>query len=77
MLVKPGMMKNTAPYQIHNTRSSVRVRGKNQAGSKKIAAIKTHPSVVPASDLAKAALPELQADWLTAIEKGWAANVGN
>jgi putative spermidine/putrescine transport system substrate-binding protein len=41
------------------------------------AAIKTHPSVVPASDLAKAALPELQADWLTAIEKGWAENVGN
>jgi putative spermidine/putrescine transport system substrate-binding protein len=45
-----------------------------QAG---FAAIKTHPSVVPASELAKAALPELQADWLTAIEKGWAANVGN
>ena len=41
------------------------------------AAIKAHPSVVPAADLAKAALPELQADWLTAIEKGWAENVGN
>jgi len=41
------------------------------------AAIKTHPSVVPAAELAKAALPELQADWLTAIEKGWADNVGN
>ena len=45
-----------------------------QAG---FAAIKTHPSVVPASELAKAALPELQADWLTAIEKGWSENVGN
>ena len=45
-----------------------------QAG---FAAIKSHPSVVPASELAKAALPELQADWLTAIEKGWAENVGN
>lgn len=41
------------------------------------ASIKSHPSVVPAAELAKAALPELQADWLTAIEKGWAANVGN
>ncbi|MDP3194996.1 ABC transporter substrate-binding protein [Tabrizicola sp.] len=41
------------------------------------ATIKTHPSVVPAAELAKAALPELQADWLTAIEKGWAATVGN
>lgn len=45
-----------------------------QAG---FAAIKAHPSVVPAADLARAALPELQADWLTAIEKGWADNVGN
>ncbi|MFM7335767.1 MAG: ABC transporter substrate-binding protein [Tabrizicola sp.] len=41
------------------------------------AAIKAHPAVVPAAELAKAALPELQADWLTAIEKGWAENVGN
>jgi putative spermidine/putrescine transport system substrate-binding protein len=45
-----------------------------QAG---FAAITGHPSVVPATELAKAALPELQADWLTAIEKGWAENVGN
>lgn len=45
-----------------------------QAG---FAAIKTHPSVIPATELAKAALPELQADWLTAIEKGWAQAVGN
>lgn len=45
-----------------------------QAG---FAAIKTHPSVVSATKLAEAALPELQADWLTAIEKGWAENVGN
>jgi len=41
------------------------------------AAIKTHPAVVPAEELAKAALPELQADWLTAIEEGWKAKVGN
>lgn len=41
------------------------------------AAITAHPSVVPATELAMAALPELQADWLTAIEKGWAGNVGN
>ena len=45
-----------------------------QAG---FAAIEAHPSVVPAEELAKAALPELQADWLTAIEQGWTANVGN
>jgi putative spermidine/putrescine transport system substrate-binding protein len=51
-----------------------RISPEAQAG---FAAIKTHPSVVPATELAKAALPELQADWLTAIEKGWAENVGN
>lgn len=45
-----------------------------QAG---FAAIEPHPSVVPAAELAKAALPELQADWLTAIEAGWIAEVGN
>lgn len=44
---------------------------------KGFAAITTHPSVVPAAELAKSALPELQADWLTAIEKGWTENVGN
>lgn len=45
-----------------------------QAG---FAAIKAHPSVVPAAELAQSALPELQADWLAAIEKGWAEHVGN
>ncbi len=40
------------------------------------AALPAHPSVVPMADLAKAALPELQADWLEAIEQGWLANVG-
>lgn len=45
-----------------------------QAG---FAAITGHPSVIPAAELAKAALPELQADWLTAIETGWQENVGN
>jgi hypothetical protein len=33
--------------------------------------------VVPADELATAALPELQASWIAAIEKGWLANVGN
>jgi len=44
-----------------------------QAG---FAALTGHPSVVPAAELARAALPELQADWLTAIEAGWLAEVG-
>jgi len=42
----------------------------------KFGAIKAHPNVVPAAELAKAALPELQASWISAIEKGWQENVG-
>ena len=38
--------------------------------------IKIHPAVVPPEELAKAALPELQSSWITAIEQGWISNVG-
>mgnify|MGYP002777843816 FL=1 len=41
------------------------------------AALPQHPSVVPAAELAQHALPELQADWISAIEQGWLENVGN
>jgi putative spermidine/putrescine transport system substrate-binding protein len=44
---------------------------------KAFAALPSHPSVVPAAELSKMALPELQAGWISAIEKGWLANVGN
>ncbi len=40
------------------------------------AALPRHPSVIPAAELAAAALPELQPDWTRAIEDGWRANVG-
>ncbi|MGP1396104.1 MAG: ABC transporter substrate-binding protein [Inquilinaceae bacterium] len=38
--------------------------------------IPRHPSVVGEDELAERSLPELTADWLTAIEKGWIENVG-
>jgi len=38
--------------------------------------IERPPQVVSAAELAENALPELQADWITAIEKGWIENVG-
>jgi putative spermidine/putrescine transport system substrate-binding protein len=41
------------------------------------AALPTHPSVIPAAELSSLALPELQADWISAIEQGWIANVAN
>lgn len=40
------------------------------------AALPSHPSVISASELGKAALPELQAGWISAIEQGWLENVG-
>ncbi len=41
------------------------------------AALDRHPSVVSIDELGQSALPELQADWTSAIEDGWIANVGN
>ncbi|MGB8813380.1 MAG: extracellular solute-binding protein, partial [Paracoccaceae bacterium] len=40
------------------------------------AALPAHPAVVSATELARVSLPELQADWISAIEKGWQQNVG-
>jgi putative spermidine/putrescine transport system substrate-binding protein len=40
-------------------------------------ALPSHPSVIPHAELSKLALPELQAGWISAIEQGWLANVGN
>lgn len=65
---KPEVWGASPAIEISRTAADV------QAG---FAAIEGHPSVVSAEELAKAALPELQADWLTAIEAGWKANVGN
>ena len=39
-------------------------------------ALPSHPSVIAASELVRNALPELQADWISAIEQGWLENVG-
>jgi putative spermidine/putrescine transport system substrate-binding protein len=50
-----------------------RISGDMQA---KFAAIPKHPSVVSAAVLGQNALPELQSDWISAIEQGWIANVG-
>jgi putative spermidine/putrescine transport system substrate-binding protein len=40
------------------------------------AGVPRHEAVVTETDLAKRALPELSAEWLTAIEQGWIEHVG-
>lgn len=39
-------------------------------------ALERHPAVVPAEELGRAVLPELEASWIAAIERGWAEAVG-
>jgi len=39
------------------------------------AALPRHPSVVSTAELAQNSLPELQSEWLTAIDRGWTENV--
>ena len=46
------------------------------ADQAKFATITRLPSVVSMEELGKSALPELQADWISAIEQGWIKNVG-
>ena len=41
----------------------------------KMAAVERGPAMLPSDVLNSHKLPELQADWLVAIEKGWEENV--
>ena len=62
---------------VWGTATAIEVSRTSDEIQAKFAALKSHPNVVPADELAKAALPELQASWISAIEKGWIENVGN
>ncbi len=64
---KPDVWGTKPAIEISRTADDVKA---------KFAQIKSHPAVAPAEELAKNALPELQAAWISAIEKGWLANVG-
>lgn len=54
---------------------AIEVSRTSPAVQAKFAALEIPLSVVSAEELAKNALPELQADWISAIEQGWIANV--
>jgi len=51
-----------------------RVEGEDRAAFDKIT---RHPNVADRDQLSANALPELQAEWISAIDKGWIENVGN
>lgn len=65
-----------AKPDVWGTQPAIEVSRTSDDIQKQFAAIKKHPNVVPAEELAKNALPELQASWISAIEKGWLENVG-
>ena len=66
-----------AKPEVWGTSPSIEIERADGAVKAAFTALPQHPSVVPAAELARHALPELQADWITAIEKGWRENVGN
>ena len=75
------LLSGEAQYQkarpdVWGTKPAIEVDRTSSEVQANFASIKRHPSVVSSTELAKAALPELHSAWITAIEEGWIANVG-
>lgn len=76
------LLSGEAQYQkalpaVWGAAPAINVDRTSKAIQEKFSTIEAHPNVAPAAELANAALPELQASWITAIEKGWLDNVGS
>ena len=65
-----------AKPDVWGTAPAIEISRTNADVQASFGSIVAHPNVVSADELAKAALPELQASWISAIEKGWLINVG-
>ena len=81
MVLANVLLSGEAQYEkarpdVWGTTPGIEVSRTSEEMQAKFASLKRHPSVVPVEELARAALPELQASWITAIEKGWLENVG-
>ncbi|MCY4461887.1 MAG: ABC transporter substrate-binding protein [Albidovulum sp.] len=61
---------------VWGTKPAIEVDRTSAEIQEKFGSIERHPSVVAPAELAKAALPELHSAWITAVEEGWIANVG-
>ncbi len=82
LVLQNVLLSGVAQYQkalpnVWGTKPAIEIDRTSPDIQAKFAQIEAHPAVVPPEELAKASLPELQAAWITAIEKGWLANVGN
>ena len=75
------LLSGEAQYQkalpaVWGATPAIEVDRTDAGTQEKFANLEKHPNVVPIEELAKAALPELQASWISAIEQGWVENVG-
>lgn len=82
LVLQNVLLSGAAQYEkalpdVWGTKPAIEVSRTSADIQAKFGTLKQHPAVVPAAELAKNSLPELQAAWITAIEKGWLANVGN
>lgn len=75
VLLSPTAQYEKALPDVWGAATAVEVSRMPAEYQEKFGSLKIHPNVVPPAELAKNALPELQASWLTAIEKGWLENV--
>lgn len=81
LVLQNVLLSEEAQYQkalpdVWGTQPAIEVSRTSDEIQAQFAAIEKHPNVVPPEELAAAALPELQASWIAAIEKGWLDNVG-
>jgi putative spermidine/putrescine transport system substrate-binding protein len=81
LVLQNVLLSGAAQYEkalpdIWGTQPAIEVSRTSPEIQANFASITRHPSVVSAAELGKSALPELQASWITAIEKGWLENVG-
>ncbi|MEO0359500.1 MAG: ABC transporter substrate-binding protein [Pseudomonadota bacterium] len=76
LLLSPEAQLEKAKPDVWGAPPSIDVARASAEMQAAFAALDRHPAVVAPEELAKAALPELQADWITAIEKGWREHVG-
>ena len=76
LLVSEAAQLEKAKPEVWGASPAIEMDRTSAAAQTVFAAIARPVSVVSDAELGQHALPELQADWIAAIEQGWIANVG-
>lgn len=75
ILISAKFQQLMAQPQLFGQFPAINIQKAGAAWVKKFDSIPTPPSVLPAKALTRNSNPELQAGWVTAVEKGWKENV--